>query len=696
MSFLAPLYLLGLAALSLPVVFHLIRRRPSNRAPFSSVMFLQPSPPRLTKRSRVEHWLLLALRAAALALLAFAFARPFLPEATELQLAGPPSRRVAILLDTSASMRRAGLWEQALAKARETLDEIGAEDDVALFTFDARVSAPLGWGGEERAGGRERATLARRRLADLAPTWNASDLGAALVQTADSLEATRQNDAEGDAAELELMLISDMQRGAKLGALQAYQWPEAVRLRVKPVEPTRTTNATARVLAQGVDGRRPAKVEAPRVRITNAADSTAGQFRIEWFGEAGADSARSALSHYVPPGESRVVRLPQPEGAPVKGVRLLGDDHAFDNSFYVAAPPAKQAQVVYIGDQTDETAPNELYFLERALPSTGRVEVSVERYDDRPEALDDERLALIVVAAPLDEATERTVLRRAAEGVNLLCVVTDADMQETLRTLSGDEDLTASEANVRDYALLSRVNFDDLLFAPFADPRYSDFTKVHFWRHRTVTVTPEDGWRTLAEFDSGDPAVLAKLLGDGALYVITSGWRPAESQLALSSKFVPMMWQLVRPSLGGKPASVSVGEPIPLADFSEPIREVRRADGEVRAAEAVGAAFAADAPGVYTFVGEQAEHPVAVNLAPSESDTDAITLAALAPYGVNLEDSARAAPSVDVLRRLKNTEIERRQSLWRWLLVAVVVLLLVETLAAGRRSHGSGHAAAPA
>ena len=41
-------------------------------------MFLEPSPPRITKRSRLEHILLLLLRCAVIALLAFVFARPFL------------------------------------------------------------------------------------------------------------------------------------------------------------------------------------------------------------------------------------------------------------------------------------------------------------------------------------------------------------------------------------------------------------------------------------------------------------------------------------------------------------------------------------------------------------------------------------------------------------------------------------------
>ena len=76
MTWLFPLYLFGAAAVVLPVLLHLRKRPPKERVVFSSLMFLEKSPQVLRRRSKLEQWLLLALRCLALMLLALMFARP--------------------------------------------------------------------------------------------------------------------------------------------------------------------------------------------------------------------------------------------------------------------------------------------------------------------------------------------------------------------------------------------------------------------------------------------------------------------------------------------------------------------------------------------------------------------------------------------------------------------------------------------
>ena len=121
MSFLAPLFLLGALAIAAPVIFHLIRRTTRDRTRFSSLMFLQPTPPRLTKRSRLENLLLLLLRCLALALLAFGFSRPFFKQSTFSESSTGPAKRIVVLVDASASIRRAALWTDARARVESAL-----------------------------------------------------------------------------------------------------------------------------------------------------------------------------------------------------------------------------------------------------------------------------------------------------------------------------------------------------------------------------------------------------------------------------------------------------------------------------------------------------------------------------------------------------------------------------------------------
>ncbi|HXI52587.1 MAG TPA: VWA domain-containing protein, partial [Candidatus Saccharimonadales bacterium] len=142
MSFLAPLFLGGLLAIAAPIIFHLIRRTSRERIPFSSLMFLQPTPPRVTRSSRLEHILLLILRCVALCLLALGFARPFLQRPMTADTGSKENRRLAIVIDASASMRRDGLWSEAKSKAERAIRRVRPTDTLAVFLLD-RTARPL-------------------------------------------------------------------------------------------------------------------------------------------------------------------------------------------------------------------------------------------------------------------------------------------------------------------------------------------------------------------------------------------------------------------------------------------------------------------------------------------------------------------------------------------------------------------------
>src|SRR5262245_25567675 len=102
MSLLNPLFLLGLAAVALPVVVHLVRRTKAPRIEFPSLMFVRRIPQKTIRRRQLQNLLLLLLRSLAFLLLVLAFVRPYFG-GSQAEIGG--QRASLILLDTSFSMR---------------------------------------------------------------------------------------------------------------------------------------------------------------------------------------------------------------------------------------------------------------------------------------------------------------------------------------------------------------------------------------------------------------------------------------------------------------------------------------------------------------------------------------------------------------------------------------------------------------
>src|SRR5215813_948604 len=100
MTFLAPAFLIGLAAIAAPVLIHLIQRERKEVIEFPSLMFLRRIPYQSVERRRIHNWLLLALRAAAMALLVAAFTRPFFAvDPVKAAAASAGAREIVIMLD---------------------------------------------------------------------------------------------------------------------------------------------------------------------------------------------------------------------------------------------------------------------------------------------------------------------------------------------------------------------------------------------------------------------------------------------------------------------------------------------------------------------------------------------------------------------------------------------------------------------
>src|SRR5688500_11410277 len=136
MEFLAPVWLAAAAAVAVPLLLHLMRRRIGTRVDFPAVRYLARAEREHSRKLRMRNLLLMLLRVAAVLILPVAAARPI----ARLAGGGPAPTTVAIVLDNSlsASAIQDGrpVLEGLRSRAREVVSRASGEDRLFLVTAD--------------------------------------------------------------------------------------------------------------------------------------------------------------------------------------------------------------------------------------------------------------------------------------------------------------------------------------------------------------------------------------------------------------------------------------------------------------------------------------------------------------------------------------------------------------------------------
>ncbi|HSA56637.1 MAG TPA: BatA domain-containing protein [Gemmatimonadaceae bacterium] len=140
MSFLAPLWLALAAAVAVPLMLHLMRRRVETRVEFPAARYLARAEQENIRRLKLRNLLLMLLRTLAVFFLALAAARPI----GALLGAGHVPTAVAIVLDNSLStsvvIDGTPLLNRLKAAARDVVDAATSSDRLWLVTVDGTVT----------------------------------------------------------------------------------------------------------------------------------------------------------------------------------------------------------------------------------------------------------------------------------------------------------------------------------------------------------------------------------------------------------------------------------------------------------------------------------------------------------------------------------------------------------------------------
>jgi hypothetical protein len=141
-------------------------------------------------------------------------------------------------------------------------------------------------------------------------------------------------------------------------------------------------------------------------------------------------------------------------------------------------------------------------------------------------------------------------------------------------------------------------------------------------------------------------------------------------------------------SADGPSQRIDVGQPLQLPPAGSGPWQLHRPDGTVVdiAAGTNDSDATFDRPGHYRLTNENQSLEIVANLAADESVTTPLPVETLESMGVQIGSLPDAERLASELKKLSEVQMEARQRIWKWLILASLVLLIVESALAGRGS----------
>lgn len=661
MSFLAPLFLAGLALVAAPILFHLIRQIPRKRIIFSSSELLEASEPKTEKSRRIQNPLLLIIRCAIISLLAFAFARPFVPAQQNPQPASGVRRDVVIAIDQSSSMRRGGLQEQAILRAKAIASELGEADQISIFGFADTITPLVSAAQWSALAADRRLDFAAAQLEKWTPNQRPGFTDLALAEAAGQIEVLREKSAAASFGEI--FLISDFAQGTRLNEVDSIEWPADLNVSRIQVSPT----AAGPNLGLSWLGWSKSQDGAPLARI--AVSSTHPEQAI-----SARLTTRNAITR-VQIGEPLELILQHesphtmnvPIGPAARGEPLLftleGDAQAFDNTLHVAPPYIPKLRIGLVSSSLVSDPNDSPYFIAKGVQGFENPLTTLE--GETPLGSSNQAF---IVNRPLS-ATEAATLRQQIEGGKSgIVLASSTDYADTLRALTANRNWSVNERQPG-HLLIGSVDLSHPFFSPFADARFSNFAAIRFWKSMQLTVPDDENYAVVARFDDGTPLLAEVTLGEGRLYIWASSWSPQAAQWILSSKFIPFLHRFAKMSAGGPDLESNA---ILAKESAERYEQLL---GKTHSFEA----------GLYPALGT-GDRWVAFQASPQESQTETLSDDDWDSLGLPEFDKSQQLAQIqriaDSSEKEASTQTEKRQGIWKWLLWCVLALLAVESFVA--------------
>ncbi len=694
MSFLTPLFLLGLAALAVPVLIHLTQKERKSVVAFPSLMFLRKIPYESVQRRRIRDWLLLALRLAAIAMIVTAFARPFLRGSNVAAAAGG-ARDIVVLLDRSYSMSYGDTWSRAQRAAVQAIADATPADRISLVLFADTAEVTV------------RSTPDRSRAqAEI----NASKPGAGSTKFAPAIKLASSLLSESLLPRKEVVIVSDFQRGGWQPD-DTLRLPGGTTIKTSFVEGAQGANLalTPVSLLRTREGNQPERVTVT-AGVLNRTGTAANDVPIalEIDGRVVQDlkisvAANASASVSFAP----LTVLNANTRATVKlGGATTPDALPIDNVFHFVLTPAAPVPVTVVSQGTADT----MLYLSRALAigEQPRFDASLQSPEGLAGDGTNRARVMLLNDVPVGETLATRLVAFVEGGGGLMIATGPRASWPSGRANWLPAAIGQAVDRTRGAARLSGMDFGHEIFEPFRAPRSGDFSTARYYSYRALTTAK--GASVLARFDTGEPALVEKTAGRGRVAVYASTLDLSWNDLPLKPMFLPFVHQLGRHLSGFKeqPAWLTIGQVLDVdaaeiaagstsgaAARANPQRTILTPSGQRRSLDAPAATPNGSAPAAALEMTEQGFYEIrsavrdagqvvvaASNVALAESNLERMDPQDLVA-AVTGNGTAGSTQGGDVL---PDEAQELAQRVWWYLLFAGILLLIGETALAHRYS----------
>jgi len=521
---LTPWFLVGLLAIGLPWWLHRLARSETTPQAFPSLMLLERSDLRDTRKRQLRYLALLALRIALLIAIVLAFAQ--LQWVTKIPAAlASQARMHVIVLDTSLSMRAGTRWQQAKEKATQLIDAARAGDQLLLISASGRKVQVLAG----PVAGIERARV-RSAVATLAPGPERLDLGLAMASI-----KTWQTQQQ---LPMELHVISDMQASGSPLQFADLEPPAGAKLLLHAVQDDSTANAAITSVELSGGERRSLTVSmhgyggpVAGIIAMTVDDRELGKQAVQWQSDGTASATFADLK--LAPGSHRL------------HAQLQVNDALNDDNHYYAVVEHTDPRVLLIArnPQADEVA-----YLAAAIESLAAPRLVVTRV--MPDQLSAHTLAeyaAVVVAdsGVLSEAMAERLSKQAASGSALFVTLGPQAVRVGADPITG--------MKVRELGGAMRIGAVDDSHPILREPEA--WRGVRFFKR--MHVTPAEGDRSLLRFEDGAPLLIERSFEAGRVLLMAAPLDREWNDLAVHPLFVRFIAETARYLTGDDAAAAS-------------------------------------------------------------------------------------------------------------------------------------------